>query len=856
MHGLACLPVTPNPSPQPAHPKPQSGANSPNLTPNQFPNLHTAPTHHISLLCKDGRIREAVESLTEFQSRNVHVGPDIYGTLLQGCVYERALHLGLQIHAHVIKKGHSFTHNEFLHTKLLILYAKCGVSDVANHLFRNLWKQNVFSWAALIGLHTRTGRCVEALLSYVQMQENGFLPDNFVVPNALKACGVLGWVKFGKGVHGFAVKTMGFPKCVYVATSLVDMYGKCGFLEDAEKVFDGMVQKNVVAWNSMIVTYAQNGMNMDAIRLFLEMRLQRVELTSVALSGFLSACANSEAVGEGRQGHGLAVLGGLELDNILGSSIMNFYFKVGLVENAEVVFRNVAMKDVVTWNLIISGYVQFGLVEKALEMCCRMREENLRFDCVTLSSLLTVAANSRDVGLGMKGHGYCVKNNFESDVVVLSGMIDMYAKCGRMDYARRVFDSAAKKDMVLWNTMLAAFAEQGLSGEALKLFVQMQLESVPPDVVSWNSVIYGFLRNGQVGEARNMFSEMCSSGVKPNLITWTTMICGLAQNGLGYDAIMVFREMQDVGIRPSCISITSALSACTNMALLKYGRAIHGYVMRHYLSLSLPITTSIMDMYAKCGTLDNAKCVFNVCSTKELPVYNAMISAYASHGQAKEALALFKQLEKEGIVPDHITLTSVLSACSHGGLVEEGIKLFKYMVSELRMKPSEEHYGCLIKLLANNGQLDEALRTILTMPIHPDAHILGSLLAACEQNHEIELADYIAKWLFSMDPDNSGNYVALSNVYATVGKWEKVSNIRSLMKEKGLRKIPGCSWIEVGQELHVFIASERSHPTTQEIYMILDLLGFEMHYAKYSPYSAKPTSSACNTGALTSAVEL
>ncbi|KAK7304188.1 hypothetical protein RJT34_15301 [Clitoria ternatea] len=821
---MACLPL-PQPQPQPFHSKSQTLRTSHRIS-------SQPTTNHVSPICKDGRIREAVESLTQMQSRSIHVGPDIYGTLLQGCVYERELQLGLQLHARIIKLGHTFTQNEFLQTKLLILYAKCGLSHVANRLFLNLRKQSVFSWAAIIGLHTRTGRCQDALSSFVEMQVDGLVPDNFVVPNALKACGVLRWVRFGKGVHGFVVKTMGLDDfCVYVATSLVDMYGKCGVLEDAEKVFDGMVERNVVAWNSMVVTYAQNGMNEEAIRLFWEMRMQGVDVSSVTLSGFLTACANSGAVREGRQGHGLAVLAGLDLDNVLGSSIMNFYFKVGLFQEAEVVFGNMLVKDMVTWNLVISGYVQFGMVEKALEMCHRMREQKLRFDSVTLSSLLAIAADTRNVGLGMKGHGYCIRNNFESDVVVSSGIVDMYAKCGRLDYARRVFSCVSKKDIVLWNTMLAACAEQCLSGEALKLFYQMQLESVPPNVVSWNSVILGFFRNGQVTEARNMFSEMCSLGVKPNLITWTTMISGLAQNGLGYDSVMVFREMQDMGIRPNSISITSALSACTNMALLKFGKAIHGYVIRHYMSLSPHITTAIMDMYAKCGTLDNAMCVFNMCSTKELPVYNAMISAYASHGQAIEALELFKQLEKKGILPDHITLTSVLSACSHGGLVKEGIEIFKYTVSELRMEPSEEHYGCLVKLLANDGQLDEALRTIMTMPKHPDAHMLGSLLAACGQNHEIELADYIAKWLLKLDPNNSGNYVALSNVYATVGKWDEVSNIRGIMKEKGLRKIPGCSWIEVAQELHVFIARDRSHPKTGEIYMVLDLLGFEMNFA-------------------------
>jgi pentatricopeptide repeat protein len=233
-----------------------------------------------------------------------------------------------------------------------------------------------------------------------------------------------------------------------------------------------------------------------------------------------------------------------------------------------------------------------------------------------------------------------------------------------------------------------------------------------------------------------------------------------------------------------------------------------------------------IDMYAKCGNLDHAKCVFIICPTKELPLYNAMISAYASHGKSAEALTLFKEMAKEGIMPDHITFTSVLSACSHERLLKEGLELFKYMVCELQMKPTEEHYGCLVKLLANNGQLDEALKIILTMPSPPDANILESLLAACGQNHETELADYIAKWLLKLEPNNTGNYVVLSNVYATLGKWDKVSNIRGFMKEKALKRIPGCSWIEVGQELHVFIASDKSHPEKEEIYMILDLLGF------------------------------
>ncbi|KAK9268937.1 hypothetical protein L1049_000703 [Liquidambar formosana] len=765
---------------------------------------------------------------------NLQIGPEIYGELLQGCVYERALFTGQQIHARILKNGEFYSRNEYIETKLVIFYAKCNVLEVANRLFHRLRKHNLFSWAAIIGLHSRMGFSEDALLGFCEMHENGFLPDNFVVPNALKACGALQLIGFGRGVHGYAVK-MGFGGCVFVASSLVDMYGKCGVLEYARKVFDDMLERNVVAWNSMIVCYVQNGMNEEAMGVFYDMRVEGIEPTRVTVASFLSASANLYAFKEGKQGHSIAVLSGLELDNILGSSIINFYSKVGLIEEAELVFFRMLEKDVVTWNLLISSYVQYGQVKTALNMCRLMRKEKLRFDSVTLTSVLSASADTSNVKLGKEGHCYCIRNNLDSDVVVASSTVDMYAKCERIDYARRVFDFTTQRDLVLWNTLLAAYAELGLSGETLKLFYQMQLEGVPPNVVSWNSVILGFLRNNQINEAKDIFSQMQSLGFQPSLITWTTLISGLAQNGSGYEAILLFQKMQELWIQPNIVSIISALSACIDIASLEYGRSIHGYIIRHELFHSIPIATSLVDMYAKCGSIDQAKKVFNMILSKELPFYNAMISGYALHGQAVEALALFNHLKEEGIEPDNITFTSVLSACGHAGLVNEGLELFGDMISKHHVKPSMEHYGCVVSLLSRCGDLDEALQLILAMPFEPDAHILGSLLAACKEHHDIELGKYLSNHLFKLEPENSGNYVALSNAYATAGRWDEVSKLRDLIKEKGLRKSPGCSWIQIGGELNFFVAGDASHPNTEEIYMTLALLVREMQFMGYVP---------------------
>ncbi|XP_022755089.1 pentatricopeptide repeat-containing protein At5g55740, chloroplastic isoform X2 [Durio zibethinus] len=638
------------------------------------------------------------------------------------------------------------------------------------------------------------------------------------------------YVGYGKGIHGYVVK-VGFDRCVFVSSSLIDMYGKCGVLEDARKAFDGMDQRNVIAWNSMIVGYMQNGMNKQAIGVFYDMKVEGVVPTQVSISSFLSASANLGAIDEGKQGHAIAITGGLNLDNILGSSVINFYSKVGLIQDAQLVFDRMLVKDVVTWNLIISSYVQSGLIKKALNTCHLMRLENLRFDCVTLSSILTAAANSSNIKLGKEGHCYCIRNSLQSDVVVASSIVDMYAKCGRIDCARQVFSSTTKKDIIFWNTLLAAYADVGHSGEALKLFYQMELESVPPNVTSWNSVILGFVRNHQLNKAKEFFSQMQSLGVCPNLVTLTTLITGLAHNGFDDEAIQIFQKMQEFGIKPNTISISSALSACTNVTSLQHGRAIHGYAIRHDLDSQICVSTALVDMYAKCGYLSQAKRVFDNILSKELPVYNAMISAYALHGQAREALAVYKHLEEVGVEPDGITFTSVLSACSHTGLVNEGLEIFVDMVSKHHLWPSMEHYGCVVSLLSRSGHLNEAFRLILTMPYEPDAHIIGSLLAACGEHNEIELGEQLSKYLLELEPDNSGNYVAISNAYAAAGRWDEVSEIRDLMKEKGLKKSPGCSWIQIGEKLHSFIAGDGPHSNTEEIQATLALLGINVNFS-------------------------
>uniref|UniRef100_A0A0D9V2S1 Pentacotripeptide-repeat region of PRORP domain-containing protein n=1 Tax=Leersia perrieri TaxID=77586 RepID=A0A0D9V2S1_9ORYZ len=458
----------------------------------------------------------------------VPVGPEVYASLLQCCVSAGCLRAGRQVHAAAVKRGPYYCRHAYIGTKLAVFYARCGAVDDAERAFGPLPAKNAFAWAAVIGLWSRAGSHGKALAGYAAMLEAGVPADNFVVPNVLKACAGLGQIEAGRAVHGYAWKA-GVGDCVYVMSSLVDFYGKCGEVDNAREVFDAMPERTVVSWNSMLMGYIRNGRIDEAAELFYEMRVEGVLPTRVSVLSFLSASADLEALDGGRQGHAVAVSSGLEMDLILGSSMINFYCKVGLVEAAEGIFEQMVERDVVTWNLMISGYLQDGQIDKAFNTCHRMLNNGLKFDCVTLASIIMACVKSR-TEVGRAAHAYTVRNNLESDKTVSCGLIEMYASSGMIEHARRVFDSIRSREIVTWKAMICAYAYHEMGSDALKLLYQMQLEGMSPTAACWDSVLSAFTQNGQFDDALNTFYEMLLTSTRPNLRTWSLLITGLSQN--------------------------------------------------------------------------------------------------------------------------------------------------------------------------------------------------------------------------------------------------------------------------------------------------------------------------------------
>jgi len=375
--------------------------------------------------------------------------------------------------------------------------------------------------------------------------------------------------------------------------------------------------------------------------------------------------------------------------------------------------------------------------------------------------------------------------------------------------------------------MIAAYAQDGNIEEASRLFDKMPER----DVASWNAMISCYVCRGKLDDARRMFDRMPNR----NRVSWTSIIAGYAQDGNGEEALKVFGKMKWAGVKPDQITFASVLDACACIAALEQGKQVHKCIIKMGFESDLYVGNTLVTMYAKCGILENARHLFDNMSEQNVVSWNSMIACYAQHGHGQEAIGLFEQMQGVGTKPDGITFVSLLSACSRAGLVEEGWHYFDSMDKDYHIVAGAEHYACMVDLLGRSGMLDEAKDFIDRMPIQPSAAVWGSLMGACRIHVNLELGKYAAERLLQLEPTMAAPYVLLSNIYAVAGRWDNVAKIRTMMKDRGVKKKPGLSWIEVKNRVHTFVAEDRSHPQTKEIYAMLGRLSKKMEEVGYLP---------------------
>ncbi|KAJ4964619.1 hypothetical protein NE237_016468 [Protea cynaroides] len=537
---------------------------------------------------------------------------------------------------------------------------------------------------------------------------------------------------------------------------------------------------------------------------------------SLFISSLLKACRTIRNL---EQVHTLVIRKGAEQDNLLITQFIcrcNSFSNIGYATS---VFDRVCQPNIYLWNSIIKGYCDFSSVSETITIFNRMKSSEVVPDEFTFPSLIKACSGVSAIRKGRAFHGSIVRYGIETDIFVSTSLIDFYGKCCEIECARKIFDGMSHRNEFSWTAMIVGYVTLGDLAAAVKLFNAMPCRNP----ASWNAMIGGYVKFGDLTTARKLFDQMPERNVVSftslicgyakagdmasarflfdqspvrDIVLWSALISGYAQNGQPNEAVKIFLEMHSKNVRPDEFVMVSLMSACSQVGNLELAKWVDSYVVQNAMDLCRAhVTAALIDMNAKCGNLERASCLFEEMPRRDLFSYCSMIQGLSIHGLGAKAVRLFSRMLDEGMTPDDVAFTVVLNACSHAGLVEDGCLYFNSMKNDYSIIPSPDHYACMVDLLGRSGELKAAYELIKSMPMEPHAGAWGALLGACRLHCDIELGEVVASRLFELEPRSAGSYVLLSNIYAAADRWLDVSNVRNLMREKGIRKIPGVSWI-------------------------------------------------------------
>lgn len=654
-----------------------------------------------------------------------------------------------------------------------------------------------------------------------------------------------------------------------------------GHLDLARTLFNEMPVRSVVSWNIMISGYSKFGKYSEALNLASGMHCNNVKLNETTFSSLLSICAHSGCSSEGKQFHCLVLKSGLQIFERVGSALLYLYANINDISGAKQVFDELHDKNDLLWDLMLVGYVKCNLMDDAfdlftkiptwdvvswttmisgyarsehnckrgLELFCSMRMNGgVEPNEFTFDSVVRACGRMRDLSWGKVVHGILTKYGFHFDHSVCSALILFYCQCEAIDSAKAVYDSMERpclkasnslleglilagrindaeeifcnlreKNPASYNLMLKGYAMSGRIEGSKRLFERMTHKTTS----SLNTMISVYSRNGEIDKAFKLFESVKSEG---DPVTWNSMISGCIQNHQHEGALKLYITMCRASVERSRSTFSVLFQACACLESIQLGRALHVHAIREAFDSNVYVGTSLIDMYAKCGSIHDAQTSFASVCFPNVAAFTALINGYVHHGLGIEAFSVFDEMLKQKVPPNGATLLGILSACSCAGMVKEGMTVFHSMEKCYGVIPTQEHYACVVDLLGRSGRLYEAEAFIRCMPIEADRVIWGALLSACWFWMDLELGERVAKKVLSLDPKEISAYIILSNIYAKLGKWVEKINVRRKLVSLKVKKIRGCSWIDVNNKTYVFSAGDRSHPNCNAIYSTLEHL--------------------------------
>ncbi|XP_068658135.1 pentatricopeptide repeat-containing protein At2g27610-like [Aristolochia californica] len=702
----------------------------------------------------------------------------------------------------------------------------------------------------------------EAVKTFLRIRQSHASAESSTFSCILKVCSSLSDNVLGKQVHASCFKC-GWEINVSVGTALVDFYMKSGNVEDGRQSFDEMPERNVVSWTTLLTGYTQNGFAHLVLGLFFEMQIEGIKPNRFTFSSVLTASAAEGAIEKGIQAHAQVIKLGHQSTVFVCNSLMNMYWKSGYVEEAKAVFDSMECKDAVSWNVMIAGFVQNGLDEEGLKLFHQMRIAGMKLTQLIFATAIKLCANLKELNFGRQLHCHVIKNGYGIDINIRTTLMLAYSRCGEMDSAFDLFSTmSGVQNVVSWTALISGYIQNGEVDQAVHLFCQMR-KSVSPNDYTYSTILTAcpvispfqvhaqviktnyreslsvatalmgaYLKVGSAHEASNIFKQL---DVK-DIVAWSAMLAGFAQAKDSEGAVKLFKEMVQEGIQPNEYTLSSVINACSSpTAAVEQGKQLHASSIKSGFDKVICVGSAIVTMYAKRGNIQSAHEVFKRQKEKDLVAWNSMITGYAQHGYGKKALDIYNELEKEGLDMDSITFIGVITACTHVGLVDEGQKCFSSMVKDHQIKPTMEHYACMVDLYSRAGKLQEAMKLITEMPFPAGGTVWRTLLGACRVHRNLELGKLAADKLILLDPQDSAAYVLLSNIYAAEGKWEERGKVRKLMADRKVKKEAGYSWIEIRNRTHSFLASDRSHPLTDKIYLKLEEMAVQLKDVGYKP---------------------
>ncbi|KDP40035.1 hypothetical protein JCGZ_02033 [Jatropha curcas] len=583
-----------------------------------------------------------------------------------------------------------------------------------------------------------------------------------------------------------------------------------------------MPNRDTVAWNAMLSSYSQLGLHQESLSLYYQMRTSNTKPDHFTFSATLSACAGAASLLNGTRIHALVIVFGYQSSLPVNNALIDMYGKClnafsagevfkemddtnevawcsllfaytnsGQFDEAKKVFNLMPRKVDIAWNTMIAGLSRYGQIEMCQDLFREMQQSLCKPDQLTYSALMSACIESSELLCGHMLHGVIIKSGWGSAVEANNSIFSFYAKIGSLNDAIKVFEST-------------------------EMLTQ----------VSWNAIIDAYMKVGNINEAFLMFQHL----PEKNVVSWTSMVTGYARNGHEEEALSCFVSMVRNSLLPDDFTIGAILHACSSLAVLAHGRMVHGYAIRRGFNSYLYVGNGLINMYAKCGDLDGSIRAFDDIYVKDLVSFNAMLFAFGLHGKACRALQLFDDMVVSGIKPDKMTFIGLLTTCSHSGLIEEGRAIFDSIRLVHGLSYDADHVACMLDMLGRGGYLAEAKELASKYAKTGDVKTswYEALLGACSAHGELEMGTYYGEALKVLEPHKEMSYVLQSNLYSVSGQWKQAAMFRKAMANEGLRKMPGCSWIEVRNEVTSFVAGNRSHPYMENLCKILYFLEFEM----------------------------